>query len=93
VPEFLVEMYVTRDGAQTVAQATKRARTAADALTQDGTGVSHLRSIFVPRDETCFLLFEAETIDVVRAVAVLAELPFDRVSEAFTAAALPKRRK
>ena len=41
----------------------------------------YLRSIYVPDDETCFLLFEAESIDVVRDLARSALLPVEHVAE------------
>jgi hypothetical protein len=40
-----------------------------------------VRSLFVPEDETCFLLIDAPSADVVREVVRRAELPFERVSE------------
>jgi len=40
-----------------------------------------VRSIFVPDDETCFLLFEAESADDVRAAMALAGLPCDEIHE------------
>ena len=43
-----------------------------------------MRTIFVPEDETCFLLFEAASIDDVRDAARIADLPFERISEAVT---------
>jgi hypothetical protein len=78
--EYLVELYVScaeRDG---VGRRAKRAQRAALELTA-GTPVRFVRSIFVPTDETCLLLFEAPSIDAVREAAHRAELPFDHVAE------------
>jgi Nickel responsive protein SCO4226-like len=79
--EYLVELYVScaeRDG---VGRRAKRAQRAALELTAAGTPVRFVRSIFVPTDETCLLLFEAPSIDAVREAAHRAELPFDHVAE------------
>jgi hypothetical protein len=80
--EFLVELYVSRNDAGTVDQWVDRARLAADELTREGTLVSCLRSIFVPEDETCYLLFEASSADDVRSATTRAALAFERIAEA-----------
>jgi len=82
VAEFLVELYVSRADAGAIERGAQRSRLAADELTREGTPVSYLRSIFVPEDETCFLLYEAASVDAVREAARRAELRFERVSEA-----------
>ena len=41
----------------------------------------YLRSIYVKEDETCFLLFEAASVDVVRELARSALLPVEHVAE------------
>ena len=40
-----------------------------------------LISIFVPEDETCFLFYEAVSVEAVRMAGRLAQLPFDHVAE------------
>ena len=42
----------------------------------------YLRAILVPEDETCYLLFDAESVDDVRAVVTRAAVPFERISAA-----------
>jgi hypothetical protein len=75
VAEFLVELYISRvDGS--------RVDLAADALTRAGTSLRCVRTIFVPEDETGFLLFEAASADDVRDAARRAELRYERISEA-----------
>jgi hypothetical protein len=77
VAEFLVELYVSRaDGS--------RVDLAADALTRAGTALRCVRTIFVPEDETGFLLVEAASVDDVRDAARNAEITLARVSEAVT---------
>jgi hypothetical protein len=71
--------------AAAAALGSERARLGAEELTREGTSVRYLESIFVPDDETCFLLYEGESADAVRAAAQRAGLSFDRVAEAFAA--------
>ena len=80
--EYLVELYVSRSDALAVERGAERARLAAEEQTRQGNPVRYLRSIYVPEDETCFLLFEAATSESVRAAALLAELPFERLCTA-----------
>jgi hypothetical protein len=80
VAEFLLELYVSRTDGVAVERGEERARRAAEELTQQGTPIRFLRSIFVPEDETCFYLYEAETVEAVREAARRAELTFDRLS-------------
>ncbi len=80
--EFLVELYVSREHTRAVEAGARRAEAAAKELTREGTPVRYLRSIFVPEDETCFYLYEADSGDAVREAARRAGLPFDRIAEA-----------
>jgi hypothetical protein len=80
--EFIVELYVSRSDPGAVSDAAKRARVAADELTQGGEPIRYVRAIFVPEDETCFFLYEAGSADVVRAAAARAGLRSGRVTEA-----------
>jgi hypothetical protein len=82
VPEFLLELYVSRMDGAAVESSADRSRLAAEELTREGTPVRYLRSIFVPADETCFLFYEATSADAVREAARRAALPFDRIAEA-----------
>jgi hypothetical protein len=77
--EFLVELYRSRHDVQAAADVGERARLAADAVRQDGPPVRLVRSIFVPDDETCFLLFEAVSVDAVRTAMARAGLTYDEV--------------
>jgi Nickel responsive protein SCO4226-like len=84
VPEYLLELYASRSDRQAVEAAVERAREAAERLTRHGTPVRYVRSIFVPEDETWFLLYDASSVDLVRTAADHAGLAFDRVAEAVT---------
>jgi hypothetical protein len=81
MPEFIVELYVPRvDGDAAAERRARSARLAADELTREGRAVQLVRSIFVPDDETCFLLYEATAADDVEEAARRALLPFDHVA-------------
>lgn len=82
--EYLLELYVSKTDRAGVERGAKDARLAAEELTGSGTPVKFVRSIFVPEDETCLFLYEAESADAVRRAAHRAELRFDRVAEAVT---------
>jgi Protein of unknown function (DUF4242) len=80
--QFLVELYVPRSGSRVVERAAERALLAAQQLTREGTPVRYVRWIFVPADETWFVLCEAGSAEAVRETARRADLRFDRIAEA-----------
>lgn len=80
--QFLLECYVAPSDTATVTSVEERAHAAADELTRNGTVVRLLRAIFVPEDETCFYLYEADTLEAVREAARVAALPSQRIVEA-----------
>jgi len=82
--EFVVEHYVARSGGDSFRRDAEGARRAAEQLTSEGTPVTYLRSIFVPEDETCYVLYRARSADAVREAAQRAQLQFERVAEAVT---------
>jgi hypothetical protein len=76
---YLAELYLSRLRGCDLAAAAARLEAASK------TGKARfVRSIFVPEDETCFYLFEAESAEAVACVGGRAELPFERVVEAMT---------
>ena len=79
--EFLVELYRSHTETRAAAADGERARAAAETLSGSGQAVRLVRSFFVPDDETCFLLYEAESADAVRTAMALAGLPCDEVHE------------
>ena len=89
--EFLVELYVARSDDEAVTAAVTRACAAADALRESGAAVRYVSSIFVPEDETCFLLFEAPSAAAVRELAGRAALLCERIAEARATTAAVKR--
>jgi hypothetical protein len=83
MPEYLLEFYVPRSDAQAATDDGESARAAAEELTRRGTPVHYRRLIFVPTEETCFVLFEAESANAVRDAATLAALPCGRISAVY----------
>ena len=80
--EYLVELYVPRTDAAAARRFATEARRAAEELTREGTPVRYERSIFVPDDETCFQLYQAESAEAVRELVRRAALPCGRIAEA-----------
>jgi hypothetical protein len=78
--EFVLEFYASRADASAVRRRTRRARLAADAVAEEGTPVRYVRSIYVPDDETCFVLYEATSSEAVQKAAARADLSFSRVA-------------
>jgi SAM-dependent methyltransferase len=80
--EYLVELYVAHGDHVAALQHTERAEQASAELTREGHSVRCLRSIFVPEDETCFLLYEASSAEVVAEAMQRAGLRHDHISAA-----------
>jgi hypothetical protein len=59
VPSYLIETYLARSQAGELASLERRARSAAEELTQEKTRVRFEQSIHVPEDEICFFVFDA----------------------------------
>jgi hypothetical protein len=82
MPSYLVETYLARGGAGARTTRERRARSAADELTREGTRVRFDRSIHVPEDEICFFVFDAASGRNAALAAERAELDPIRVVEA-----------
>ena len=80
--DFLVEAYVPNLNAVALAELVARLEATAEAMSAAGPLVRHRRSIHVPKDETCFHLFEATSVEAVREAGRRAGLEFDRVTPA-----------
>jgi len=80
--EYLVELYVAQGDHSTVRLHVERAERAGVELTREGRPVRCLRSIFVPEDETCFLLYEAPSADLVAEAVRRAGLRHEHISSA-----------
>jgi hypothetical protein len=86
MPEFLLELYISRADAASVDRGASRARRAAQQLAGEGRSIRHLRSIYIPAEETCFHLWEATSVTDVEAAADRAGLSRERIVEAVTPA-------
>lgn len=84
MPSYLVETYLPRGRAGERTARTRRARSAAEELTLEGTQVRFERSIHVPEDEICFFVFDAPSSQHAALAAVRAELDPLRVVEAIS---------
>jgi hypothetical protein len=80
VGKYLVELYLPSSG--DLASTADRARAAAQELADGGTPIRYLRSILVPSDELCLLLYEGPSAEAVVDAARRAELTFERIVEA-----------
>lgn len=89
MPEFLVELYVAHDDHQTAQQHAHRAERATVDMTREGRTLRCVRSIFVPQDETCFLLYEAPSVADVEEAVRRAGLRHEHISSASSSSSSP----
>ena len=82
MPEFIAEQYFSRTDAAGARRAANAARGAAEQLAGEGTDVEFVRSMFVPEDETCIFVYNADSLDTVRLAAQRGALEFECVAEA-----------
>jgi hypothetical protein len=59
MPSYLVETYAPKLRVNEARAAGRRARAAAEQLSEEGARVRYVRTTFLPDDETCFHVFEA----------------------------------
>lgn len=89
VATFLVETYLSRERAAEVEQMAATLERVIQAIVaaraEAGPHLRHVRSYFVPDDETCFHVIEAPSSDVVREIVRRAGITVDRVVEAASA--------
>jgi hypothetical protein len=82
VPSYLVETYFPRGLAGERDARDRRARSAADELTNESARIAFERSIHIPEDEICFFVFDAPSSRDAALVAERADLDPIRVVEA-----------
>jgi hypothetical protein len=78
---YLVECYwpgLTEPG---VAATMRRARQAAEGLTEEGCEITYVTAFLVPDDEVAFCLFDAGSAGPIEEACRRAELRFDRILE------------
>ena len=74
MPSYLVETFLPRGSAGERTARERRARSAAEELSQQGQRVRFDHTIHVPEDEICFFVFDAPSSTDVALAAHLAEL-------------------
>lgn len=79
---YTVELHLPQAGCVDVQEAAARAREATEEMRREGHEVRFLRSVFVPEDDACFLLYEGPSAESVRAAALRAKLGPRRVDAA-----------
>lgn len=88
---YLVELYLPASDPAKVESAITRAGKAAAELARRGAELRFVRSTYVAQDETCFLVYEAASSDLVRRACRSAGLPADHVLAAVEAVGLEQR--
>ena len=76
---YLVEVYVPRSRAHEARASGHRACVAAEALAHEGAAIRYVRTTYLPDDETCFHMFEAESTEIVEDARRRAELGRARI--------------
>jgi hypothetical protein len=79
VAQYLVELYVPLRAQATITDAADRARLASEQLTHEGKHVRYLSTIFIPQDEICFHLYEAQAAALVDEASVRAQIAYERI--------------
>jgi hypothetical protein len=92
MPSYLVETYLARGGAGELAARERRARSAAEELTRQGTRVRFDRSIHIAEDELCFFVLDAPSGNDALLAAKRAELDPLRVVEAVSSSSPEEER-
>jgi hypothetical protein len=82
MPSYLVELYLPRSLEREASAAGSRARAAAEELGREGIAVRYVRTTFLPDDETCFHVMEADSAADVEEVCRRAGLARVRVVSA-----------
>jgi hypothetical protein len=82
VSGYLIEAYRSPSAAKGAAPAPADVARAADQLSREGQRVRLIQTLFVPEDETCFYLFEAQSRQTVLAAARPCGLRFERLVQA-----------
>ncbi|HEY1274946.1 MAG TPA: hypothetical protein VGF25_08545 [Thermoleophilaceae bacterium] len=78
---FLIEFYLPRSRWGELGESATRVRRAAAALAVDGARVCDVQSTFLPGDELCLHLVEAESAQLVSEASRLAGIQVGRVVE------------
>jgi hypothetical protein len=86
MPSYLIESYLPRSRSSELPAVVSRLQRATETLTAEGTHVRHLRSTFLPTDEVCLHLLEAESAATVSEASRRAAIEPARVIQALPVA-------
>jgi len=87
MPNYCLELYLPRVATPRLEAAASQARLAAEALSRDGVPIRYLRTTYLAEDETCFHLFEANSVEDVAEAARRVGLVSGRITQAVEHAA------
>jgi hypothetical protein len=79
---YLVELRPAEDGFADIQSLGARSRAASEELSRNGTPVRFLRSVFVPEDSSCLLVFEGASAEAVTEACRRAAIVAERISAA-----------
>jgi len=82
MPNYLVDGYLPRSRSGELAELIARLRAAAERLSAEGAPVRHVRSSFLPADELCLHLIEAESPEAAGEATRRAGMAPERIVEA-----------
>ena len=82
MPNFVVERYRSNSDPDSLRAVADRLTAGARHVSQEGTSVRYVDTIFLPGDETCMHTFEADSAADVQAVLRLAGIEVDRIMPA-----------
>ena len=80
---YLAEFYLPSHDVD-LAGLAKQARNAAEQASRAGPPVRFINAIHAPQDESCFAIYEADTLAAVTTAGTLAGLTFDHIVEVTT---------
>ena len=86
MPSYLIESYLPRSRSGELHALADRLRRATESLTAEGARVRHLRSTFLPNDELCLHLLEADSAAMVSEASRRAAIEPARVMQALSVA-------
>jgi hypothetical protein len=81
MPTYMVERFLPEMTAPEVRAIAAKAKHEAILMTEEGTAVRYLESMFSVEDETGFCLFEGPSREAIRETNARAQIPFVRIAE------------
>lgn len=79
---YMVERELPGISMEQLAAAQKAAIETGEQFMREGKNVRYIRTTFVPGEDCCMCLFEADSAELVKEVNETAQIPFNRIVEA-----------